>query len=73
MTETTQKTGRVWEDNIKIDLKNIVEKNVDWVCVIYNKTNWRVVVKTILNFRTLENEYKWVTSFSTMTRLRGVS
>ena len=37
MTETTLKARRVWEDNTKMDLKDIEGKNVDWVCVVEDK------------------------------------
>jgi hypothetical protein len=37
MTKTTLKARRLKENNIKIDLKDIERKNVNWVCVVEDK------------------------------------
>jgi len=41
----------IWEDNIKIDIDEIVEKGVEWIDVAKDGEKWRDFVKTILNFR----------------------
>jgi len=41
----------IWEDNIKIDIDEIVEKGVDWIEVAKDGEKLRDFVKTVLNFR----------------------
>jgi hypothetical protein len=41
--------GRRWEDNIKMDLKEICFEGVDWINVAYDRDRWRFVVNTVMN------------------------
>jgi hypothetical protein len=42
---------RGWEDNIKIVIKVIGYENVDWICLVENKNQWRTSVSRIMNLR----------------------
>jgi hypothetical protein len=43
--------GRRWEDNIRIDLREIVLKVVDWLHLAQDRDQWRTVVNTVMNLR----------------------
>jgi hypothetical protein len=36
-----------WEDNIKMDLREIVWENVDWINLAQDWDQWQTLVKTI--------------------------
>jgi hypothetical protein len=38
---------RVWEDNIRMDFREIGWEGVDWI----HRVQWRALVNTIMNFR----------------------
>jgi hypothetical protein len=40
-----------WEDNIKIDLREIGFGDVDWIHLAQDRDKWRAVVKTVMNLR----------------------
>jgi hypothetical protein len=42
---------RVWEDNIKINLKETVCEGVDSVRLAQERGHWRVLVNTVMNLR----------------------
>jgi hypothetical protein len=42
---------RRWEDNIRMDLKEIVWEGVDWMHLAQNRDQWRAVVNTVVNLR----------------------
>jgi hypothetical protein len=37
-----------WEDNIKIDLREIGWEDVDWIHLAQNRDQWRALVNTVL-------------------------
>jgi hypothetical protein len=41
---------RRWEDNIKINLKEIGCEGVDWIYLAYDRDKWRSLVNKILTF-----------------------
>jgi hypothetical protein len=41
---------RRWEDNIKMDLRE-VGWGVDWICLVQVRDRWRAVVNTVMNLR----------------------
>jgi hypothetical protein len=43
--------GRRWEDNIKIDLREIWFGDVDWIHLAQDGDRWRTVVNTLMNLR----------------------
>jgi hypothetical protein len=40
-----------WEDNIKMDLREIVFGDVDWIHWAQDRYRWRAVVNTVMNLR----------------------
>jgi hypothetical protein len=40
---------RRWEDNIKMDLKEIVWASMDWIHVAKDRDQWQDLVKTVMN------------------------
>jgi hypothetical protein len=45
---------RRWEDNIKIDFKQIYFKDVDGTCAAQDREQWRALVNTEMNLRFAE-------------------
>jgi hypothetical protein len=43
--------GRSWEDNIKMDLREIGWGGMDWINVAQDRDQWRAVVNTVINQR----------------------
>jgi hypothetical protein len=42
---------RIWEDNIRMDLREIGWEDVDWIHLAQVKGQWRAVVNTAMNLR----------------------
>jgi hypothetical protein len=42
---------RRWEDNIKMDLREIVFGDVDWIHWAQDRDRWRALVNTVMNLR----------------------
>jgi hypothetical protein len=42
-----------WEDNIKIDLREIGFGDVDWINLAQDRDRWRALVDTVMNLRIL--------------------
>jgi hypothetical protein len=42
---------RRWEDNIKMDLREIGFGDVDWIHLARDRDTWRAVVNTVMNLR----------------------
>jgi hypothetical protein len=42
---------RRWVDNIKIDLREIEWNGVDWIYLVQNRDQWRVLVNAVMNLR----------------------
>jgi hypothetical protein len=40
-----------WEDNIKIDLREIGWDGMDWIDLTQNRGQWRTLVSTVKNLR----------------------
>jgi hypothetical protein len=40
-----------WEDNIRMDLREIGWDGMDWIDLALNRDQWRGLVKTVMNFR----------------------
>jgi hypothetical protein len=45
--------GHRWEDNIKIDLREVGWEGTDWLDVVRDRDWWRVLVNAVINFRVL--------------------
>jgi hypothetical protein len=42
---------RRWEDDIKIDLREIRWGGMDWICLAQGSDRWKDVVNTMMKFR----------------------
>jgi hypothetical protein len=42
-----------WEDNIRMDLKEIVCKGVEWLHLAQDRDKWLAVLNTVMNLRVL--------------------
>jgi hypothetical protein len=40
---------RKWEDNIRMDLKEIGWKGVDWMHLAHDRGQWRALANTVIN------------------------
>jgi hypothetical protein len=40
-----------WEDNIKMDLREIGSGGMDWIDAVQDRDRWRALVNTIMNLR----------------------
>jgi hypothetical protein len=44
-------SSSTWEDNIRMDLRDIGWEGVDWIYLAQGKDHWRAVVNTVMNLR----------------------
>jgi hypothetical protein len=42
---------RRWEDNIKMDLREVVWGEVDWIDLAQDRDRWRAFVNRVMNLR----------------------
>jgi hypothetical protein len=42
---------RRWEDNIRIDLREIGWGGMDWIALAQDRDQWRALVNTVMNLR----------------------
>jgi hypothetical protein len=40
-----------WEDNVRMDVREVWWKCVDWMHVDQDRDQWRAVVSTVINLR----------------------
>jgi hypothetical protein len=43
--------ARRWKDNIKMDLKQIGWRGMNWIDLAQDRGKWRALVKTVMNLR----------------------
>jgi hypothetical protein len=53
---------RRWEDNIKMDLREIGFGDVDWIHLAQDRDRWRALVNMIMNLRVPQNAGNFSTS-----------
>jgi hypothetical protein len=63
--KTTIKPIFGWDNNIKMDLKNVGREDVDWIDVAEDKDKWRALVDTDMNLRVPQNAGNCLTSWGT--------
>jgi hypothetical protein len=44
---------RRWEDGIRMDLREILLENAEWIQLAPDRSRWRAVVNTVINLRVL--------------------
>ena len=69
---------RRWEDNIRMDLREVGCGCVDWMELAQDRDRWRALVSAMMNLRVPYNAGNFLTSFrpvnlSRRTLLHGVS
>jgi hypothetical protein len=42
---------RRWEDNIRMDLREIRWSGIDWIDLAQDRDQWRALVNTVMNLR----------------------
>jgi hypothetical protein len=50
-TRPLERPKRGWEDNIKMDLREIGIDGANWIQLAHDRIQWRAVVNTIMNLR----------------------
>jgi hypothetical protein len=48
------RTRHRWEDGIRMDLREIGLRGVDWIRLAQDRDQWRAVVSAVMNIRVLE-------------------
>jgi len=56
-----ENSSRIWEDNIKMDLKEIRWEDVDWMHVDQDRDRWRILVNTVMKLRVLQKTQNFLT------------
>jgi len=46
-----ERPRRKWEDNIKMDLKQVGCEGMDWIELVEDRDRWRAVVNAVVNLR----------------------
>jgi hypothetical protein len=46
-----ERPRRRWEDNIKMDLKEIIIDGTNWIRLAQYRVQWRTFVNTVMNLR----------------------
>jgi len=41
----------IWEDNIKMDIRDVGCGGMDWIELAQDKDRWRALVSTVMNLR----------------------
>jgi hypothetical protein len=50
------KPGTVWENNIKMDFREIKTDGVDWIRLVQDTEKWGILVATVMGFEHLKIE-----------------
>jgi hypothetical protein len=59
--ETTWKTRRRWEDNIKMHLQEVKWRGVDWMALGQENDRWRALVNAVMNLQVPLNSWNFLT------------
>jgi hypothetical protein len=69
---------RVWEDNIRTDIREIVCECVDWIHLAQDRDQWRAVVNTVMKLCTINGGRisrlaEWLLDSEVLTMLHAVN
>ena len=53
---------RRWEDNIKMDLREVERGGLDWVKLAQDRDRWRALVNAVMNLRVPQNAGNFLTT-----------
>ena len=70
--ETTWKTKRRWEDNIKMYLLEVKWRGMDWMALAQDNDRWRVLVNPVMNLQVPQNSWNFLTRPRPVSFSRGV-
>jgi hypothetical protein len=56
-----------WEDNIRMDLREIVRGGVDWMHLVQDRDQWWAVMNTVMNLRVTQKAGNSITSRVTIS------
>ena len=56
------KPGRKWEDNFKMDLREMGCGGMDWIDVAQDRDRWRALMNVVMNLRVPYNVGNFSTS-----------
>jgi hypothetical protein len=56
---------RRWEDNIRMDLREIGWGGLEWINLAQDRDQWRALVNTVMNLRVPKNVGKFLSSYAT--------
>jgi hypothetical protein len=45
------RSRRRWEDNIKMDVKNVELEGMEWIDLAYDRERWRAFVNAVMKLR----------------------
>jgi hypothetical protein len=45
------RTRRMWEDNIKMDLRQLGKDGASWIRLVQGRVQWQAFVNTVINLR----------------------
>jgi hypothetical protein len=57
-----ERLRRRWEDNIKMDLREIEWGDMDWSDLAQDRDQWRALMNTVMNLRVPQNVGKFLSS-----------
>jgi hypothetical protein len=69
----SQKERDHYEDNIKMDLREIEWDGMDWIDPAQVRDQWRALVNTVMNLRVLYDAWKFFSSCTTGAFSEGLS
>ena len=53
---------RKWEDNTKMDLREVGCERMNWIDLVQDRDRWRAVVNAVMNLRVPQNAGNFLTS-----------
>jgi hypothetical protein len=61
-----------WEDNIKMDLREVGCGDMDWIHLAQDRDQWRTLVNTVMNIWVPQNVGKFLSSWQPAASQEGL-